>query len=231
MRQSFALIVALVVCLLLAGCNGVSLTTIWKMRKIDPLAIDLAQVRIALRGPDWMAPMFGDMKLLIKTDIWNHDALSYTFRLKKIDAFRDEAALRRDGLASEGLSILEIDPTETGAMREAAENIHAYKKAGYQGATSVALWNRDLSGCTNFRPPEGPVIMDVYLHLDDASGWMPLFEKRDFSGEIGKIEQNGMNCDNDVKSSAAKTKAAPMVGAVKSHTKELHGGVSVQSEK
>ncbi len=118
-----------------------------------------------------------------------------------------------------------------GAMSEAAENIHAYKKARYQGTTSVALWNRDLSGCTNFRPPEGPVIMDVYLHLDDASGWMPLFEKRDFSGEIGKIEQNGMNCDNDVKSSAAETKAAPLAGAVKSRTKELRGGVSVQSER
>ena len=222
-------VIALTTSFLVAGCNDVSLATIWKMRRIDPLTADPAQVRIALRGPDWMAPMFGDMKLLIKTDIWNHDALSYAFRLKQIDASRDEAALRRDGLASEGLSILEIDPTETGAMREAAENIHAYKKAGYQVATSVALWNRDLSGCTNFRPPEGPVIMDVYLHLDDASGWMPLFEKRDFSGEIGKIDQKGLDCENDVKFDTSEMKTKPSAAAAaKSHKRELRGGVSFQ---
>ena len=34
--------------------------------------------------------------------------------------------------------------------------------------------------------------MDVYVRLDDASGWMPLFEKRDFSGEIGKSDQTGL---------------------------------------
>ena len=61
--------ISLVAAFLVAGCNGVSLATIWKMHKFDPLTADPAQVRIALRGPDWMAPMFGDMKLLIKTDI------------------------------------------------------------------------------------------------------------------------------------------------------------------
>lgn len=221
-------VIALTASFLVAGCNDVSLATIWKMRRIDPLTADPAQVRIALRGPDWMAPMFGDMKLLIKTDIWNHDALSYAFRLKQIDASRDEAALRRDGLASEGLSILEIDPTETGVMREALENFHAYKKAGYQVANSVALWNRDLSGCTNFRPPEGPVIMDVYLHLDDANGWTPLFERRDFSSEIGKIDQKGPDCENDVKFNTSEMKTMPSAAAEKSHKRELRGGVSFQ---
>lgn len=113
-------------------------------------------------------------------------------------------------------------------MRAALENILVYREAGYPGGTSVALWNRDLSGCTNFRPPEGPVIIDVYLHLDDASGWMPLFEKRDFSGEIGKIDQKGPDCENDVKFDTSEMKTKPSAAAAKSHKRELRGGVSFQ---
>lgn len=229
--MSSKFIVPLFAALFLRGCNGVSLSTLWKMRKLDLARIDPAQVRIVLRSPDWMTPMLEDIHLFIKADIWGKESNAYIFRMKKVLRSDDTSAIMSAGLDPTNLSILEIDASERRSLGEALENIGAFKKAGYQLGISVGLWNRDLSGCTNFRPPEGPVIMDVYLHLDDASGWVPLFEKRDFSGEIGKIEQNGMNCDNDVKSSAAKTKAAPMVGAVKSHTKELHGGVSVQSEK
>lgn len=217
--------------LFLAGCNGVPLTTIWKMRKLDPLTADPAQVRIALRGPQWMAPMFDDMRIRIRSDVWHHDPLSYTFHLKKVDAAREGAALGRAGLASEDLTILQVDPVETASMREALESILAYKKAGYQGATSVALWNRDLAGCTDFRLPEGPIIMDVYVHLDDSSGWMPLFENRDFSDEIGKIDQSGANCEIDAKMNAAKTGPAPSSATAKSRTKELRGGVSFQFKK
>lgn len=217
--------------LLLASRNGVSVATIWKMRKFDPLTADPARVRIALRGPAWMAPMFDDMKILIRSDIWHHDPLSYAFQLKKVDGAREGAELRSAGLAPEGLTILQVDPVENASMRKALESILAYKKAGYQGATSVALWNRDLSGCTDFRPPEGPIIMDVYVHLDDSSGWMPLFENRDFSDEIGKIDQTGANCEIDTKMNAAKTGAVSSSAISKSRTKKLRGGVSFQFKK
>lgn len=229
--MSFRFVIALFASLLLVGCNGVSLTTIWKIRKSDPLMADPAQVRIALRGPEWMTPMFDDLKIFIKADFWKHSPLSYVFRLRKIDASREGAALSSAGLAPEGLTILQVDPVETASMREALENILAYKKAGYPGGTSVALWNRDLSGCTNFRPPEGPVIMDVYVRLDDASGWMPLFEKRDFSGEIGKSDQTGLICESEAKFNAAESKTAPSAATAKSRTKDLRGGVSFQFNK
>jgi hypothetical protein len=222
---------ASVVLLFIAGCNGFSLTTALKMRKFDPLTADPMEVRIALRGPEWMVPSFDDMKILIKADVWHHDPLSYAFRLKKVMASREGAALRSAGVAPEGLTILEVDPLETASMREALASILAYKKAGYQVAISVALWNRDLSGCTDFRPPEGPVIMDVYVHLDDSSGWMPLFEKRDFSHEIGKTDQTRANCEADAKVNAAETRAAPSSATAKARAKELRGGVSFQFGK
>jgi hypothetical protein len=231
MMHVFRLSMVVIVCLFLAGCNGVPLTTIWKMRKLDPLTADPAQVRIALRGPEWMAPMFDDMKILIRSNVWHHDPLSYAFQLKKIDAAREGAELRSAGLAPEGLTILQVNPVENASMREALESILAYKKAGYQGATSVALWNRDLSGCTGFLPPEGPIIMDVYVHLDDSSGWMPLFENRDFSDEIGKIDQTSANCEIDTKMNAAKTGAVSSSATAKSRTKDLRGGVSFQFKK
>ena len=73
--------------------------------------------------------------------------------------------------------------------------------------------------------------MDVYVRLDDASGWMPLFEKRDFSGEIGKSDQTGLICESEAKFNAAESKTAPSAATAKSRTKDLRGGVSFQFNK
>lgn len=221
---------ALFFCLFLFACNGVPLTTLWKMRKIDPLSVDPAQVRIAIRGPAWLTPKFADMKLLVRMDIWNRNPLFYVFRLNQIDASSESTALSRAGLSLDGLSFLEIDPSEIVALREAQANINEFKKAGYQGGTSVGLWNRDLSGCSDFKPPEGPILMDVYVHLSDESGWMTFFEKQDFRDKIGN-NLMAMACETDSSPAPAEPRAALSAKSLKSRAKEFRGGVSYQFAK
>lgn len=51
--------------------------------------------------------------------------------------------------------------------------MEVHKKAGYQGGSLVTLWIRDLSGGTDFKPPEGPTLMDVNVRLSNESDWTP----------------------------------------------------------
>ncbi len=225
-------IVVFCAALFLCGCNGVSLATLWKMRKINPLTTDPAQLRIALRAPEWMTPLLDHAQLRIRADIWGGEPIVGSFRLSRTNDPRDVTALRDAGLNSENMLFFAVASSATRSMRDILEQISAVKKTGHVGRMSVGLWNRDLAGCTSFQLPEGPVIVDVYVRLNDATGWVPFYEGHDFRAEIDSDRQsmNASVCDNDKDRNVGNHDAGS--GRVtKLQARELKGAVSFQSGK
>lgn len=167
--------------LALSACNsGVPLTTQWTLRSYDLGTADVAPLRIAVRAPDWLEPT--PEKARVVAGYWRDDEApakrALTIRLARAVHGEDAPALARLGGETGGsLAIFEADRRDLAAIRAAQDEGRrwAQEKAKAHGDLKLdgALY------CRRGDIPQGPVLLDVFIHTDDEIGWLPLLTRHD----------------------------------------------------
>ncbi len=170
-----------VLALTLAGCNGVPLTTQWKLRHFDLGTADVSKLRVALRAPDWATPT-PDKTVIEATRSQDDGERKLTIHLRRALHADDAAEIARAANDTTPLAVYEIAPYDLAAVRAFQEET---AKATREGAAhkSIVKIGRGVA-CRKGAVPAGPMPIDVYLRADDETGWLPLLEGFDLRPQI-----------------------------------------------
>jgi hypothetical protein len=176
-----ASLIPTILALTLAGCNGVPLTTQWKLRHFNLGTADVAKLRVALRAPDWATPT-PDKAVIEATRTQDDGERKLAVHLRRARHADDATEVARVAKDMTPLAIYEIAPNDLAAVRSFQEET---AKATREGATrkSDVKIGRGVA-CRNGAVPAGPIPIDVYLHPDDETGWLPLLEGFDLRPQI-----------------------------------------------
>jgi hypothetical protein len=116
----------------LAACNGAPISTQWKLRDFNVGTADLAQLRVAMRGPDWVTPT--PESAAIEVRYWRDGddearAHALALRLQRAAHPGDREALTALGGAP-SLTIVELAPRGLGAARSAQQEAARLRAEG-----------------------------------------------------------------------------------------------------
>jgi hypothetical protein len=171
----------------LAACNGAPISTQWKLRDFNIGTADLAQLRVAMRGPDWVTPT--PENAIVDVRHWRDDGDESQARVLALRLQRAAHPGDREALAALGgapsLTIIELAPrsleTAHAAQRETArlkaEGVRTRGKLNFTGSFA----------CRRTEVPPGPIAIDVFIHADDETGWLPLYA--DYDAREGEEDQ------------------------------------------
>ncbi len=171
----------------LAACNGAPISTQWKLRDFNVGTADLAQLRVAMRGPDWVTPT--PENAAIEVRYWRDGgdeagAQTLALRLQRAAHPGDREALTALGGAP-SLTIVELAPRSLNAARSAQQEAARHRAEG--GRTRGRMIMSGSFACRRTEIPAGPIAIDVFIHADDETGWLPLYA--DFDAREGEQDQ------------------------------------------
>lgn len=165
----------------LSGCGKVPVATQWKLRSFRIETADLSSLRVAARGPDWVVPTPNAASIILTH--WREGDENakkvVTVRLRLARRGEDEALLQMAG--PQALGVYEIDPRDLPVAVAAQEDAKRMKKEDptpRHGEITI-----DRAACRNGGIPAGPIPIDLYVHVDDETGWLPFFQGYDLRPE------------------------------------------------
>jgi hypothetical protein len=172
-------LLALPLLLAVSACNGPSIATQWKLRNFDVATTDLAQTRFALGGPPWTAAT--PERATIEVSYWRDGddeskAKTVALRLQKAAHVSDREALEKAG-AAPSLAVIELTPASLAAARVAQQETARLKADGSRTRGRIHLTGN--LGCRRGEIPPGPLPIDIFIHADDETGWLPLYSDLD----------------------------------------------------
>ena len=171
----------------LAACNGAPISTQWKLRDFNASTADLAQLRVAIRGPDWVTPT--PENAAIEVRYWRDGgdearAQTFALRLQRAAHPGDRETLTALGGAP-SLTIVELTPRSLGAARSAQQEAARFKTEGAR--TRGRMIMSGSFACRRTEVPVGPIAIDVFIHANDETGWLPLYA--DYDARDGEQDQ------------------------------------------
>lgn len=184
MAARLALCVVLFLAMLaLAGCNGVPISTQWKLRNFNPGTADIAQLRVAVRPPSWASPTPEKTILTARQEFSDGGpGKSLDIHLRRAAHAEDRAALAQLMAEPEALTIYEAAPGDLGVIRVFQADTQSAKEAGRHGRGRIEV-DGSLA-CRLSDVPEGPILIDAYIHASDEIGWLPLLEGYDLKAAM-----------------------------------------------
>jgi hypothetical protein len=167
-------LLALPLFLAVSACNGTPIATQWKLRNFNIATADLAQTRFALGGPPWT--MATPERATIEVRYWRDGddesgAKTIPLRLQKAAHPSDGEALEKAG-GPQSLAVIELTPASLAAARAAQQETARLKAEGAKTRGRIHLAGN--LGCRRGDIPPGPIAIDIFIHADDETGWLPL---------------------------------------------------------
>jgi hypothetical protein len=165
--------------LTLAACNGAPIPTQWKLRDFKLATADLAQVRIAARGPDWLTATPENATLDLR--YWRDGDDEAQGRRVALRLQRGAHAGDREALAALGgapsLTVFELSPRGLADARAAQQEAARLKAEGSRLRGKIVV--AGALACRRTDIPPGPIAIDAFIHADDETGWLPLYADHD----------------------------------------------------
>jgi hypothetical protein len=175
MKKLFAPTLSL---LLLTGCWHVPVSAIWRLQKLDTLAIDPAGVRLAARIPDWLDAAPGHVHLKTVSHAGEPDAQERTLDLVRDDAPADLRALNADeGVAGARFAVFRVSAADAAWLRALQARARAEKAAGESGHKGSLQLTAEP--CRRAEPPPGPARVDLYLRPGEGEGFFKVYDNVD----------------------------------------------------
>jgi hypothetical protein len=174
-----------VLAMALAGCNGVPLTTLWKLRHFDLGTADVSKLRVALHAPDWATPT-PDKTVIEATRTRDDGQRKLTIHLHRALHANDATEIARVAHDTTPLAVYEVALHDLAAVRAFQEETVKATREGAAGKGDVKIGGG--VACRKGAVPAGPIPIDVYLRADDETGWLPLLEGFDLGPQIRNDE-------------------------------------------
>lgn len=161
-----------------AACTHVPLSTAWRMRHFDPSSADPMVLRAAVRIPDFLMPMAGGAKLVLRYSRDGEVGVRESeYLLRELTAPVEVAPLASQARPGASIHVFKVDPAAVNRMRAMQQEvIRARREAPgkVRGSVTVAA-----DACRSRDLPGGPLLLTTYVKLDEASGFVALVEDVD----------------------------------------------------
>jgi hypothetical protein len=168
----------------LSGCAKIPIATQWKLRSFKLETADLRPLRVAVRAPNWIIPTPDSGKILLT--YWREgdegSRRTTTFKLKRANYPGDREALM-ELAGAEPMAVFEIDRRDLALAAEAQADARRRKQES--PSQNHAEMTIDRAGCRANEAPPGPMPFDLYVHTDDAIGWLPVLHDYDLRPDAG----------------------------------------------
>lgn len=173
----------------ITACQGLPLGPMMKLG--NPLDLDPAEVKFAIRGPEVLHLRDQDLKLKIS---YEHPSLSqaqehqYSFQRETKAAI--PGSIQADLQAGEKAEIYSFSAETIAALRQLKQEMEKHKAAGNagKGTISVSLSN----GCKTGPLPAGPLYVGIYTQTHQQEGFFELMPKVDLRK---LLEANGVKSE------------------------------------
>ena len=169
-NQLFSL---LVLTLFLSGCVGMPLTSAIKLRKVNPLEVDPAQLKIAVRADERIGIPEGGVQISLKFDADDGSLnIDDTYVVEVIRNPILPAELFRGKAAWEAVTVLQLSDSDARQMTRVQSLLKPYTDGRAAGALSFGV---DVSGVCALSPvPKGTLLIDVFVQANDIDGFFAI---------------------------------------------------------
>jgi len=177
----------LIFALLLAGCVGMPLTTAFKLRGMDPLEVDPAQLKVAIRADERIGIPEDGVHISLKFDADDGSLnIDDTYVVEVILNSILTSELVDDGARWESVTMLQLSDSDAQRMTRAQSLLKPYTDGRGGGSLSFGV---DVKGvCANSPIPPGKVIIDIFVRASDNDGFFAVARDLD-------LRQNGDESD------------------------------------
>lgn len=159
----------------LSGCGHVPLTTMARLSTFDPGAIDPAQLRIAIRAPDWMEPRRGEATLKFTLGRRGGTPVrEERFALEPAEAPQETARLAAHRRAGERVWPWRVTAADAARIRALQAEARALR-AGDASLDRLTL-AAGIEACRRGEAPAGPIRTTTLLQPDAATGYLTLLD-------------------------------------------------------
>lgn len=175
----------------LAGCLTTPVSSMVKLSQLTPLDANPAEMRFAVRSPNFLRVRNGDISVVISYDTGD-TATSFVETYLPIV---DENALPGQGIsiaAQDGsrLSIAQFSPEDAASMSRAQSRVKELEANGVDGKGSFSV---GATGCAQADVPDGPVLLTTWLLTDPTQDYFILTRNIDLRTVLKKSGQNLSN--------------------------------------
>ncbi|MBL8590334.1 MAG: hypothetical protein JNK46_17500 [Methylobacteriaceae bacterium] len=174
-RRLAAPAAASLLAVVLSGCGHVPLTTMARLSGFDPGEVDPAQLRVAIRAPDWMEPRSGEAMLKFTLGRRSGAAVrEERFALEPAESPQETARLAAHRRAGERVwpwRVTAADVTRIRALQEEARRLRATDPS-----LDRLTFGAAIEACRRGEAPSGPIRTTTFLQPDAATGYLTLLD-------------------------------------------------------
>lgn len=191
--------------LTLSACTGVPISTQWKLRNFDLGTADLSAFRLALRAPDWAAPT--PDKTLLRATLapkgGTGEGRNVALHAQRALHAEDAGDIARLSQKGGSVAFYEVSARDLATAR--ALQAEAQRLKGEGGGSDGKVSVEGGVVCRRGEIPEGPILIDLFIHPDDSIGWLPVFEGYDVRAllktpeDVRKFEEGAPPCEKHTK--------------------------------
>lgn len=180
----------------LGGCLTTPVSSMVKLSRLTPLEANPAEMRFAVRSPNFLRVRNGDISVVISYDTGD-TATSFVETYLPIVI---ENALPEQGITiatqdGSRLAIARFSPDDAASMSDAQKRVKALQANGVEGKGSFSV---AAAGCAQDQVPEGPILLTTWLRTDPEQDYFILTRNIDLRTVLQKSGQQLSNipaCD------------------------------------
>ena len=188
-----SLLNSLLVCCLLTSvvaCSSMSFVGMYKMSQMDPMTMDPAQIRVAIKTDQTV-----EVKKGAATITFQYQSEDKSINIDKIFEVaidnQNEAAYALFGKLkpTEVVTSLSLTPEDAKLFRQFQQTIANHKANNGKGTGSFGLGLTDF--CLPDPMPERDLLVDVYLQTDQQDGFFKFLSDVDVKEQAEALEEKG----------------------------------------
>lgn len=166
----------IVVSIILTGCAGMPLTTMYKLHRLDPMEADPAQLKVAIRADERIGIREGGATIEVKFNSEDGTVnIDDTFIIEVIRNPIINAGLLGNNRPGESVTVLQLTETDAQRFRLLQSSLEKYQQQKRKGSGSFGV---GISGICFVRPmPGNDVVVDIFLQTSADDGFYVLVNK------------------------------------------------------
>ena len=175
----------------LTGCLTTPVSSMIKLSRITPLDANPAEMRFAVRSPNFLRVRSGDINVTISFDTGD----AATSILETYLPVVDENALPGQGIsiaAQDGsrLAIAQFSVDDAASMASVQKRVKELRAKGVEGQGSFSV---GATGCSQGPVPGGPVLLTTWLRTEPTQDYFILTRNTDLRKVL---QQSGQKMSN-----------------------------------
>ena len=177
-------VLAVILALLVAGCASVPLSTMWKLRNVDPIATDVSRIRVGVRAPSYLRVVAENVRFEVGTvNKKTGSHVSKRLPLVVVDDVTENAALRKYRKPGFYLRVFRLSRAGAQSLRVYRRQFRELKKEfgdDVSGQLSISA-----SGCEQPGEKNRPLPVTTFFRSAETGGFVVLTSETDIRRLLG----------------------------------------------